>query len=111
MKDLAVNGCIARRRHVLQAPCQTNVGHKHNYDHATICVLGGIEIQIRSTEDGPIESSERHYPGHDPVHIAAEKFHTIKALELGTVYFCIYPHRGHDKLMVERYCGNVEAYQ
>lgn len=110
MSDIAIEGPIGRRRHILPKTCDTCVGHQHNYDHSTIVVCGGIRVTIRDREDGPIVSERDYLPGSDPVFVAARKFHTIKALFDSTVYFCLFSHRDFDGMVSQEYMGNQEAY-
>ena len=110
MSDVAINGPIARRRHVLEKKCQESVGHEHNYDHATIVVCGGIKVSIRDTADGPVVSERDYLPGSDPIFIAAKRHHTIKALFDNTVYFCLFSHRDFGGMVSQEYMGNQAAY-
>lgn len=110
MNDIAVNGPLARRRHILVKVCDESVGHTHKYDHSTIVVLGGIRVTIRDTADGPIVSEKEYLPGSDPVYVAAHKFHTIKALFDNTVYFCLFSHRDFGGQVHQEYMGNAGAY-
>lgn len=109
--DVAIEGPIGRRRHILEKTCEESKGHEHKYDHSTIVVCGGIRVTIRDTEDGPITSERDYLPGSDPIFIAAKKFHTIKALFDKTVYFCLFSHRDFGGMVSQEYMGNQAAYQ
>lgn len=107
--DLAIEGPVARRKFVLEHKCQESVGHTHNYDHSTVVVCGGIRVTIRDSADGPVVSEQEYYPGSDLVFIANNKYHTIKALEDNTVYFCLFSHRDFNGLVTQKYMGNAGA--
>lgn len=110
MSDIAIIGPVGVRRHVLEKTCQESVGHAHNYDHVTTVVCGGIHVTIRETPDGPIVFERDYLPGSAPIHIAANRYHTIKALFDNTVYFCTFSHRDFGGLVTQEYMGNVAAY-
>lgn len=108
--DIEVLGPIALRKFTLEKVCEASVGHQHNYDHVTFVQRGRIKVIYRLTPDGP-EQESREFGVGEMVLIKAQVSHTIKALEPGTQYACVFTHRDFDSgEAVQVYNGNAQAY-
>jgi quercetin dioxygenase-like cupin family protein len=111
MSDLAIIGPLGVRRFHLEKVCETNEGHKHNYDHVTLVIRGRIKVQYRYEKDGQVvEGETKEFGPGEHLVVKAEVFHTIKALEPDTVYNCVFSHRDFDGLVTQTYVGNDRAY-
>jgi quercetin dioxygenase-like cupin family protein len=107
--QLVQSGPVGFRQFFLEKACQSNVGHTHNYDHATFIHRGRVKIIIRDASNNVISQLE-HSAG-EWVYIKAELHHEIKALEDNTCYYCVFSHRDFDGLVSQAYVGNMGAYQ
>lgn len=105
---LEVHGPIQTRKFLLENVCESNVGHKHNYDHAMIVIRGRIQVLYRTQEGGPVHQSKSFEQG-EIVTVKAEVFHEVKALESNTQYICVFSHRDFDGLVTQTYNGNLQA--
>lgn len=105
--DIVKTGPIGHRRFTLDKKCQTNLNHKHNYDHTTIVINGRIEITVEK-EDG--SKSKKEFTAGELFEVPAQQLHTIKALEDNSVYLCVFSHRDFNGLVTQKYIGNNGAY-
>ena len=109
--ELVICGPIGRRVCVLPATCHTHEGHTHNYDHTMMVVQGRLKVTFRDMVDGKlIEKETKEYSADEELSVAADRHHTVKALEDGTRYYCVFSHRDFNGLVSQRYVGNVSAY-
>ena len=65
-------------------------GHTHNFDHTTIVFTGTVEAVV-TKPDGSIFTQVITAP--DFLLIKADYKHSFRALEDGTVMWCVYSHR------------------
>ena len=85
-------------------------GHRHNFDHTTYVVRGGIRAELLDDAGGVVRVVEKHAAnGRNWVLIKAGANHRIMALEDNTVAHCIYSHRTPQGDIVQEYDGWVEA--
>lgn len=82
-------------------------GHKHNFDHLTLCWGGRIHIKALLPEGRTVETTVE--PG-DYRLIKAGVEHEITALDDGARFLCIYAHREPQGDVVQHYTGWAEAY-
>jgi len=82
-------------------------GHKHNFDHVTVCWQGGIHVRIEETGEEFEVRPKDGEPGW--VNIKAGLNHHITALEDNTRSWCVFAHRDGDGEVID-VPGNVEAY-
>lgn len=91
---------------------ETVVGHAHNFDHTTYVKAGAIEVTIMEPTKvnylGAVIEAEvvasKIIRATDEVNwmlIMAGKTHTLRALEDGSVYHCIYSHRLPQAVSIE----------
>ncbi len=108
---LEINGPVGSRTFLLEAKCQVNEGHKHNYDHAMLVIRGRVKVFYRHEKDGKLVEGETEEFGQGKIlTVMKDVHHTIKALEPNTLYFCLFSHRDFDGLVSESYTGNAESY-
>ena len=80
------------------------VGHQHNFDHATFVQKGSFEISLLTVNSvdaagNPLEATVEYtktVSADDvaPFHLILKgRWHTLKALEDGSRYACIYAHQ------------------
>lgn len=109
MTDATLLGPLALREFDLPAACQESHGHAHNYDHVTFVQAGAIRVYYRRPGEDHEHESIVFRAGEFAL-ILANVEHRIKALEPGTKYACVFPHRDADGLVVQEYQGHDEAY-
>lgn len=83
-------------------------GHDHTFDHVTFVFFGSIRVRATLPDGTQVDNV---YHAGDFVNIAAKVRHAIEALEEGTLYACVYPHRTPDGAISERPTGWQAAYQ
>lgn len=85
-------------------------GHKHNFDHHTLVVAGGIRVRRRAP-DGT-EDEVESWAGELGLLIKAECEHEITALADETLFLCVYAHRNpQDGKVIQTYNGWANAYR
>ena len=111
MSELTVRGPVGVRRFHLAKTCQTNEGHKHNYDHVTIVIRGRVKVRYSYDHDGQrIDGESREFGAGEDFVVKAQVYHEVKALEPDTVYLCVFSHRDFDGVVSQQYTGNDLAY-
>lgn len=106
----AIVGNVFVRKFDLEKKCNSHQGHSHNYDHTTFVHRGKIQISYcRMEGDKQVEFKSKEFGEGEFVDIRADVYHTIKALEDDTVYYCIFSHRDFDGLVTQEYKGNAAA--
>lgn len=84
-------------------------GHTHNFDHVTQVVKGRVNVKVCYDDGRPpvdIDMTAPHF-----FNVEARAYHTITALEDGSEFWCVYPHRTCNGDISEHYTGFEEAYQ
>jgi quercetin dioxygenase-like cupin family protein len=89
-------------------------GHKHHFDHTTIVFSGALHIKA-TMPDGTVREGDFEAPAPESVHpahalIAAGVSHELTALRDGTIFWCVYSHRGPQGEVWQRYTGWEDAY-
>lgn len=111
MSDVYIDGPVACREFVLAHTCQENAGHKHAYDHVTVVNAGAVLVYVRGHAADPWTFRDRYERG-EFFTVNAGVEHRIKADADGTVYTCIFCHRGFGSdETVSQYNGNLAAYE
>ena len=82
-------------------------GHKHEMDHVTILLAGGLRF-ITKSPNGGYRDEERWAP--DYLLIKAGVEHEFTALVDGTAAMCSFGHLDANGNPVAEYCGNDRAY-
>lgn len=67
-----------------------NEGHEHSFDHQTLLAYGIVEVTVNN------KTSEFTAP--TIIYIKAGQTHQIKALQAGTVCYCIHPIRDGERI-------------
>lgn len=101
--ELDLVGPLGIRTFELDKVCDVHVGHQHNYDHTTIVISGRVSILANGRELGTFGPGEA-------VAIMANTHHTLKAIEAGTKYLCVFSHRDFGGIVTQEYVGNPDAY-
>lgn len=87
-------------------------GHKHNFDHHTLCVRGAVKVK-RTHPDGRTDEAEQ-VAGDLGLLIKAECTHELIATKDDTLCFCIYAHRvpqaDGSEVISQHYTGWENAY-
>lgn len=109
---MEILGPVVLHKFTLEKTCQVNKGHAHQYDHVTFVQAGSLKVFYRLASD-PVGSPEREsrvFAVGEFFLTKANVYHTIKALEDGTRYVCVFTHRDFkDGSVVQEYNGNPEA--
>jgi hypothetical protein len=80
-------------------------GHSHRHPHMTICNVGALRVNKHASKGGPVVESAivRADSAYPAVHIEADVFHSLEALEEGTRYMCVHAcHNEQGELTVLR---------
>ena len=95
------------REFTLAKECEASEGHQHHYDHVTVGIAGRVQVTAKWKEgDQWIEDAPRVFLPGQFFNVKAEVFHTLKALDAGTKYVCMFSHRDFDGQIVQEYNGN-----
>lgn len=89
------------------------LGHRHHFGHTTFAFFGPIELCLLNVSkvnafDEPLEATVDETFILDPKNevfwqtILAGRFHTLRALEEGARYVCVYAHRLPQAVTLER---------
>lgn len=109
MTTFAITGPIGYRRHTIDKTCQSNQGHKHKFDHASIIIEGRVEVTFYDIDDREI--AKREFAKGGVVEVPANCKHLFKALTDDVEYFCVFSHRDLGGLILQHYAGNDKAYE
>jgi hypothetical protein len=81
-------GCVAnlfsRMMHFVNVG-DTEVGHKHQFDHLTLLASGSLKVTV--------EGNETVFKAPHMIYIHKDKVHELVALEANTVAYCIHALR------------------
>jgi hypothetical protein len=75
-------------------------GHAHIYDHATLISSGSVRYEVLDGQDGNVIAS-KDVVAPNFVFVEKNKYHRITALENNTVCACIHALRTNDEELVE----------
>jgi hypothetical protein len=98
VKSIALSNVYTRMMFFAKAG-DTEVGHHHEFDHATLVSSGSVLVEILSDEAEVISSKEFVAP--TMVFIEKFKNHRIVALEDNTVAACIHALRTVDETLID----------
>jgi hypothetical protein len=66
----------------------TEIGHKHQFDHLTLLAKGSLKVTI--------EGKDTVFKAPHMIFIQKDKFHELVAIEEDTVAYCIHALRNQD---------------
>lgn len=92
--ELGYFGNIWVRQHVFEKMGESHGGHEHKFDHVTLLTSGKVQVEIEGKES-------KEFTAPTFIVIRKEKRHTIKSLEDGTVYYCVFALRDLDGEVME----------
>lgn len=67
-----------------------NAGHAHLFDHQTLLAHGAVEVTVNGRS--------KAFKAPTIIYIKAGQVHEIRAIEAGTVCYCIHPIRDGDRV-------------
>lgn len=86
-------GCVAnlwsKMMHFKEAG-DVEPGHKHLFDHLTLLAQGSLQVTV---DDVSTDFKAPHM-----IYIRAGKYHELKALEAGTLAYCIHAFRDGERI-------------
>lgn len=85
-------------------------GHRHTFDHVTVCFHGAISIKRDDGEVIELKSPRPGYEGPSHALIVAGAEHEITTLEPDTIFWCVYSHRNAQGEVVQQTEGFTKAY-
>lgn len=97
IKLIACSNVYSRLMHFKHTG-DTEHGHRHSYNHATLVSSGSVQVDILN-EDGSTVSSKT-FVAPTMIYISKDDFHKITALEDDTVCVCIHALRTIDEELV-----------
>jgi len=90
IKLISLSNVYTRMMHFVKKG-DTEMGHKHTFDHATLISSGSVLYEVLS-DTGEVEYSKT-FTSPDMVFVNKDKFHRITSLEDNTVCGCIHALR------------------
>lgn len=103
----ALCGPVYVRRYWLEAG-QAIESHAHNFDHMTLCVMGGVTLHYED-EQGQTQSRLLEPGGF--FNVSANRDHRIVAGDSDALVYCIYTHRDPSGEVLQHYIGWDKANQ
>jgi hypothetical protein len=97
IKIIALSNVFSRLMHFVKKG-DVELGHKHNYDHATLVSTGSVLVEMLDDNGNPEHS--KIFTAPNMIFINKDKFHKITALEDNTVCSCIHAIRTVDEDIV-----------
>jgi hypothetical protein len=91
IKIIAVSNIFSKLMHFENAG-DVEVGHRHNYDHATLISSGSVRYEVLDGLDGNVVAS-KDVVAPNFVFVDKDKYHRITALSSNTVCVCIHALR------------------
>lgn len=76
---------------------------------AEIVAVEPSQLMLVSVDPAAASREVTKFAG-DAIHVAATRFHTVKAASDACDYACVYPHRDFKGVVVERFVNNQQAY-
>lgn len=101
-------GPLEYRINRMQFKGQVWPGHKHNFGHVTQVMQGPLHVDVRFDDGRP--GIDKIVQTGDVLMIEAEGFHTITALADNCEFWCVFPHRTEDGVIVPNRTGFEGAY-
>lgn len=77
----------------------TEVGHSHTYDHATVLSSGSVKYEVLDGFEGNVVS-EKIFTAPDMIFVEKDKFHRITAMQENTVCSCTHALRSVDEDLI-----------
>lgn len=110
--ELISGNIFIRMPHEAMQKDQVVLGHKHNFDHTTFCTRGALELCLLDVETVnahglPLDAKVAEVfvlKASDDINfqiVMKGRYHTIRALEDGTRYQCVYAHRAPQAISIE----------
>lgn len=112
VKMISVSNVFSRLMRFVEAG-DIEVGHAHNYDHATLISSGAVRYEVLDGKNGNIVSSKDVYAPNF-VFVRKNIYHRLVALEPNTVCACIHAIRSIEddivspEYFIETFEGNPE---
>lgn len=94
VKLIAVSNVFSRLMRFVSAG-DVEVGHCHNYDHATLISSGAVRYEVLDGLDGAV-IHQKDFVAPAFVFVEKDKYHRLTALEPDTVCACIHALRTID---------------
>jgi hypothetical protein len=103
LNELGYFGNIWVRQNYLEKIGDIHPGHKHNFDHISLLASGKVEVTVN---------------GHEPkvfkaptfIVIKKEHYHTFKALEDNTLWYCVFALRDINGDVTDIYSEDNSPY-
>ena len=102
VKMIAVSNVFSRLMHFENAG-DVEIGHCHNYDHATLVSSGAVCYEVLDGKDGNTVASKKVIAPNF-VFVDKNKYHRLVALEPNTVCACIHALRTVDGDLIYPAC-------
>ena len=98
-KLIAVSNVFCKMMHFVKEG-DVEVGHCHNYDHATLVSFGSVLYEVLDGPNGNTVASKR-VDAPNLIFVDKDKFHRITALKDDTVCACIHALRTIDEDIID----------
>jgi len=79
-----------------------NLGHKHNHDHMSLLVKGGLRVEVDGKETFEVWASG-DYKVPTFFEVPAEHNHKLIPLEDDTIAYCVFAMRDNEGELVDHY--------
>jgi D-alanine-D-alanine ligase-like ATP-grasp enzyme len=95
-------GNVWIREHLFEKAGDVHAGHKHRFDHLTILTRGSVEVTT--------ESATKTFTAPTFIAIKADQWHSFKALEDNTAFYCVFALRDVNGKQTDVYDGQHSPY-
>lgn len=96
--ELGYFGNIWVRQNTIEKAGESFPGHKHKFDHVTLLVKGGIEVEVEG-------HAPKHFVAPTFVIIRKEHEHKVTSLTDDVIYYCVFALRNLDGEAIEDMAG------
>jgi len=103
LHELGYFGNIWVRQNLVEKAGDIHPGHKHNFDHVSLLANGKVEVTVAGYPP-------KQFVAPTFIVIKKEHYHTFKALQDNTLWYCVYALRDIDGNVTDFYSGDNSPY-
>ena len=102
MHAMGLVGNVWIREHLFEKAGDVHPGHRHHFDHVTILTRGAVQVTVAG--------KSKTFTAPTFIAIKADQWHSFKALEDDTSFYCVFALRDVNGQQTDVYDGEHSPY-